>query len=78
MISWVEEIAKLTPKWDINRICTTDLALIVTGMAEAAAFPSIAPKIIMNEYVEISKFYSTPESKAFVNGLLDKLINKTK
>ena len=77
--SSVEEIAKLTPKWDINRICTTDLALIVTGMAEAAAFPSIAPKIIMNEYVEISKFYSTPESKAFVNGLLDKLINnKTK
>ena len=74
----VEEIAKLTPKWDINRICTTDLALIVTGMAESAAFPSIAPKIIMNEYVEISKFYSTPESKAFVNGLLDKLINKTK
>lgn len=74
----VEEVAKLTPKWDINRICTTDLALIVTGMAESAAFPSIAPKIIMNEYVEISKFYSTPESKAFVNGLLDKLINKTK
>ncbi len=74
----VEEIAKLTPKWDINRICTTDLALIVTGMAESAAFPAIAPKIIMNEYVEISKFYSTPESKAFVNGLLDKLINKTK
>ena len=74
----VEEIAKLTPKWDINRICTTDLALIVTGMAESAAFPAIAPKIIMNEYVGISKFYSTPESKAFVNGLLDKLINKTK
>jgi N utilization substance protein B len=47
-------------------------------MAESAAFPSIAPKIIMNEYVEISKYYSTPESKAFVNGLLDKLINKTK
>ena len=75
----VASIAELTPKWDIGRICTTDLALIVTGMAEAAAFPSIAPKIIMNEYVEISKFYSTPESKAFVNGLLDKLIsNKSK
>ena len=75
----VAKIAELTPKWDIGRICTTDLALIVTGMAEAAAFPAMAPKIIMNEYVEISKFYSTPESKAFVNGLLDKLIgNKSK
>ena len=75
----VAKIAELTPKWDIGRICTTDLALIVTGMAEAAAFPTMAPKIIMNEYVEISKFYSTPESKAFVNGLLDRLIgNKSK
>lgn len=74
----VEEISKLTPKWDITRICLTDLALIVCGMAEAAAFPSISPKIIMNEYVEISKYYSTPESKSFVNGLLDKLINTNK
>ena len=34
--------------------------------------------IIINEYVEISKFYSTPESRAFVNGILDRLINKKK
>ena len=74
----VEAIAKLTPKWDITRICTTDLALIVSGMAESAAFPSIPVKIIMNEYVEISKYYSTPESRSFVNGLLDKLINTNK
>ena len=47
----VEEIAKLTPKWDINRICTTDLALIVTGMAESAAFPAIAPKITNRKFI---------------------------
>lgn len=75
---YAEQIDKLTPKWDLGRICTTDLALIIAGMAEAAAFPSMPPKIIMNEYVEISKYYSTPESKAFVNGLLDKTIAKTK
>ena len=69
-------VAALTPKWDRSRICTTDLALIVAGMAEAAAFPAMPVKVIINEYVEISKFYSTPESRAFVNGLLDKLINK--
>ena len=70
------EIAALTPKWDRSRICTTDLALIVSGMAEASAFPSMPAKVIINEYVEISKYYSTPDSRAFVNGLLDKLINK--
>lgn len=69
-------IAELTPKWDRSRICLTDLALIVAGMAESAAFPSTPPKVIINEYVEISKFYSTPESSSFVNGLLNKLIIK--
>lgn len=53
----------------------TDLALIVCGVAEAEAFPNQPSKVIINEYVEISKFFSTPESKAFVNGLLDKIIN---
>ncbi|HCY73923.1 MAG TPA: hypothetical protein DHU75_07610 [Rikenellaceae bacterium] len=71
----VERIAELTPKWDIKRVCVTDLALIVCGMSEAAAFPLQPKKVIVNEYVEISKYFSTPESKAFVNGLLDKLIN---
>ena len=74
---YYEEIAATTPKWDRNRICTTDLALIVCGLAEAEAFPHTPVKIIINEYVEISKFYSTPESRSFVNGVLDKLINKT-
>ena len=69
-------VAERTPKWDKERICVTDLCLIVCGLAEAEAFPSIPPKVIINEYVEISKYYSTPESRSFVNGLLDKLINK--
>ncbi|CCX54160.1 uncharacterized protein BN459_00776 [Bacteroides sp. CAG:1060] len=70
-----ENIAALTPKWNRDRICATDLALIVCGMAEAKAFPQTPVKVIINEYVEISKFYSTPESSGFVNGLLDRLIN---
>lgn len=67
-------IDEQTPKWDINRVCTTDLALIICGMAEAAAFPLMPKKVVVNEYVEISKYFSTPESKGFVNGLLDNLI----
>ncbi len=73
--SFVDRIDELTPKWTRDRICTTDLALIVCGMAEAAMQNAAPVKVIINEYVEISKSYSTPESSAFVNGLLDKLIN---
>ena len=73
---YCDRIAELTPKWNRDRICTTDLALIVCGMAESDAHPETSPKIIINEYVEIAKAYSTPESSGFVNGLLDKLINK--
>ena len=46
------------------------------GLAEASAFPTIPVKVTMNEYVELSKFYGAPKSRAFVNGLLDKLIQK--
>ena len=74
--AYVARINEVTPKWDLNRICSTDLSLIVCGIAESEAFPGIAPKVTINEFVEISKYYSTPESRAFVNGILDKLINK--
>lgn len=69
-------VAAVTPKWDAGRICATDLALIICGLAEADTFPGIDYRTTINEYVEISKYYSTPESRAFVNGVLDKLINK--
>ena len=73
---YIKQISEVTPKWDRSRICSTDLALIICGLAEAEAFDNIAPKVTINEYVEISKYYSTPESRAFVNGILDKLIKK--
>lgn len=62
--------------WDRERIVYTDMALIVLGLAEAVSFPSIPVKVTINEYVEISKFYGTPKSRIFVNGLLDRLIQK--
>ena len=73
---YISMISEVTPKWDRSRICSTDLALIICGLAEAEAFDNIAPKVTINEFVEISKYYSTPESRAFVNGILDKLIKK--
>ena len=74
--SYYSKVAAVTPKWDAGRICATDLALIICGLAEADAFPGIDYRTTINEFVEISKYYSTPESRAFVNGVLDKLINK--
>lgn len=72
---YYDEVAANTKKWDKNRICPTDLALIIAGVAEHESCPDIPAGVTINEFVEISKFYSTPESRAFVNGLLDKLIN---
>lgn len=62
--------------WEPDRLVSTDIALIVMGLAEAVTFSSIPLKVTINEYVEISKFYSTPNSRVFVNGMLDKLIHE--
>lgn len=60
--------------WETDRLAATDIALIVMGIAEAVSFPNIPLKVTINEYVELSKFYSTPNSKVFVNGMLDKIL----
>ena len=63
-------------KWDVERVVSTDLTLIVMGIAEAVKFETIPLKVTINEYVEISKYYSTPKSKVFVNGLLNRVLQK--
>ena len=67
-------IAENVEGWEKERLFSTDVLLIVMGMAEAVTFPTIPLKVTMNEYVEISKFYGTPKSRSFVNGLLDRHI----
>lgn len=62
--------------WDSQRLVSTDVELMVMGIAEAVHFPSIPVKATINEYVEISKFYSTANSHVFVNGILDKIIKE--
>lgn len=72
---YMEMVDKRTPKWDLDRICVTDLCLIACGVAESESQPNLPSRITINEYVEISKSYSTPESRQFVNGVLDRIIN---
>lgn len=69
-------VAESVVGWEKERLFSTDVVLIVMGLAEAVSFPSIPVKVTINEYVEISKFYGTPKSRSFVNGLLDRLIQK--
>ena len=67
-------ISESVSGWEKERLFSTDVALIVMGLAEASSFPTIPVKVTINEYVEISKFYGTQKSRSFVNGLLDRLV----
>jgi N utilization substance protein B len=64
-------IAEKTKNWDIERLAFTDKVILSMALAEMIHFPSIPVKVTINEYIDISKTYSTPKSKQFVNGLLD-------
>ena len=74
---YYDKVAGSVRGWDRDRLFTTDIVLIAMGLAEAETFPEIPVKVTINEYVEISKFYSTPKSRSFVNGLLDRLIKES-
>ena len=66
-----ELIAKKTKNWDIDRIASLDRIILQMAICEMVHFPSIPVKVTINEYIEISKNYSTPKSKQFINGVLD-------
>lgn len=69
-------VASSTDQWQEDRLFTTDTVLIIMGLGEAKAFPDMPVRVTINEYVEISKYYSTPKSRSFVNGILDRLIRQ--
>ena len=59
--------------WDIERVAVIDKIILKMALCEMHIFRSIPVKVTINEYIEISKLYSTPKSKQFINGVLDKL-----
>ena len=70
------EITENTPNWDKERIADVDMVLIKMALCEFLKFPTIPVKVTINEYLEISKEYSTPKSSIFINGILDKLVKQ--
>ncbi len=69
-----QQIERFTANWDIERVVFMDNLIIGTAMAELVSFPSIPVKVTMDEWIEISKYYSTPGSSTFINGVLDKIV----
>lgn len=67
----MEIIAPKLTNWDPERIATLDMILMKMGVAEFLYFETIPPKVTINEYIDLAKEYSTPQSGHFVNGILD-------
>lgn len=72
--AYQDYIEKFTANWDVERIVFMDNLIIGTAMAELTSFPSIPVKVTLDEWIEISKYYSTPGSSTFINGVLDKIV----
>ena len=71
-----EMMSDSSKNWDMTRLAFMDVVIMQTALAEVMTFPKIPLNVTLNEYVEIAKYYSTPKSSSFINGLLDTIIKK--
>lgn len=72
----LENIEPALNNWDADRVAIIDMVLLKMALSELMNFPTIPTKVTLNEFVEISKLYSTDKSKDFINGILDRLFKK--
>lgn len=70
----MELIQPKLQNWDAERVALIDLLLLRMGVCEMLYFPTIPTKVTINEYIEVAKMYSTPQSGQFVNGVLDNIL----
>ncbi len=73
-----EMIKSHSQNWDLDRIAFMDILIMQLAVTEFLYFPSIPTKVSLNEYIELSKFYSTEKSRNFINGILDKILKDLK
>lgn len=71
-------IDQKTKNWELDRIASMDVLLMKMAIAEFLNVSNVPVKVSLNEYIDISKEYSTPNSKTFINGVLDKIISELK
>lgn len=73
-----ERINKHMKNWETERIANMDLIIMQIALAEIMNFPSIPINVTLNEYIDTAKYYSTPKSGTFINGILDSIVNELK
>jgi N utilization substance protein B len=71
-----ELINRQIQNWDLERIAAIDLYIMQMALAEIKNFPDIPVNVSLNEYIEIARYYSTPKSALFINGVLDKIVSE--
>lgn len=75
---YMVQIAERAENWEADRIALMDILILQMAICELTEIKTIPVKVTMNEYIELTKIYSSPNSKVFVNGLLDRLVNDLK
>ena len=73
-----ERINKHMKNWETERIANMDLIIMQVALAEIMTFPTIPINVTLNEYIDTAKYYSTPKSGTFINGILDSVVNELK
>ena len=76
--AYLEVIDSCTKNWDVERVAIMDRIILLCAVTEIKEFDNIPTNVTMDEYIEISKYYSTEKSGNFINGVLDKLISELK
>jgi N utilization substance protein B len=71
-----ELIDNNTTNWEVERIALMDILVMQLAVTEIMEFPEIPVKVTLNEYIEIAKYYCTPKSSTFVNGILDNIVKE--
>lgn len=69
-------ISKSVKNWDVERLALMDILIMQVGITEAVEFSNVPVKVTINEFIEISKMYSTLKSSVFINGVLDNIIKE--
>lgn len=77
-VEYRERIGRHMKNWEAERIANMDLIIMQVAMAEITTFPTIPINVTLNEYIDIAKYYSTPKSGIFINGILDAIVSELK
>lgn len=74
---WADErISQLAENWEINRMAAVDLAILRMAIVELQYVVDVPVKVVLNEAIELAKTFSTDDSSAFVNGILDNFVKQ--